>query len=101
MSEQSAGGRDIASTEIINRATRDPQFRQDLLQDPKRTVEGELGVQIPAGIEIRVVEESPSTLYLVLPPSTIAPGQALSDQELEQVAGGWTGITGAGCDCGG
>jgi hypothetical protein len=70
MSDQSA------ASQILDRATRDPAFRQ------------ELGVSIPKSIEIRVVEESPSTLYLVSPPQPIAAGQELSDQELEKVAGG-------------
>jgi hypothetical protein len=61
-----------------------------LLQHPNATVTQELGVSIPASMEIRVVEETPSTLYLVLPSQPIAPGQELSDRDLEQVAGGWS-----------
>jgi hypothetical protein len=62
-----------------------------LLQNPNATVERELGTSIPSNIEIRVVEETPSTLYLVLPPQSMAAGQELSDRELEQVAGGDAG----------
>jgi hypothetical protein len=93
MSDQSSSSRETVTGQIIDRATRDPQFRQDLLRDPVRTVEQELGVRIPTGVEIRVVEESASTLYLVLPPQSIATGQELSDRELEQVAGGWSAQT--------
>ena len=93
MTDQPTSNRDALTGRIVDRATRDPQFRQNLLQDPKRTVEQELGVSIPENIEIRVVEETPSTLYLVLPAQSIRAGQELSDQELEQVAGGgWTAL---------
>jgi Nitrile hydratase, alpha chain len=91
MSDGPTSNRDTVTSRVIERATRDPQFRQELLRDPKETVEQELGVRIPDGTEIRVVEETPSTLYLVLPPQSMAAGQEISDQDLEQVAGGWTG----------
>ena len=91
MSDEPTSSRDTVTSRVIERATRDPQFRQELLRDPTKTVELELGVRIPDGTEIRVVEETPSRLYLVLPPRSMATGQELSDQDLEQVAGGWTG----------
>jgi Nitrile hydratase, alpha chain len=90
MDDQSSSNRNTVTSQVIDRATRDSAFRQELLQNPKETVERELGVSIPAGIELRVVEETSSTLYLVLPPQPMAAGQELSDRELEQVAGGWT-----------
>jgi hypothetical protein len=90
MSEQSTSGRDTVTSQVIDRATRDAQFREHLLQDPTTTIEQELGVRIPESIEIRVVEETPATLYLVLPPQSIAAGQELSDRDLEQIAGGWS-----------
>ena len=45
-----------------------------------------MGRRIPAEIDVRVVEETPNTLYLVLPPNG-ASGE-LSDKELDAVAGG-------------
>jgi Nitrile hydratase, alpha chain len=90
MSDQSSSNRDTVTRQVIERATRDSQFRQELLRDPAKTVEQELGVSIPKSIELRVVEETSSMLYLVLPPQPVAAGQELSDQELEQVAGGWS-----------
>lgn len=93
MSDHSIGSRQGMTSQVIDRATRDPQFRQDLQRDPARTVEREFGVRIPKSIELRVVEETPSTLYLVLPPKSIATGEEISDQDLEQVAGGWSAHT--------
>ena len=52
-------------------------------------MEQELGTPLPEGIEIRAVEETPDTIYLVLPSaSPVGQGGELSDQELEAVAGG-------------
>lgn len=50
-------------------------------------------MQIPSNIAVEVVEETPTKVYLVLPPAAAARGQELSDEELEAVAGGWTGPT--------
>ena len=76
---------------LIERSMEDEDLRQRLLADPKGTVEQELGAKLPEGIEIRVVEETPETVYLVLPPKVAASRQddELSDRELEAVAGGW------------
>jgi hypothetical protein len=67
----------------------DESFRQKLLDDPRGTVEQELGTQLPEGVKVRVEEETAETIYLVLPSSEpIGEGGELSDQDLEAVAGG-------------
>jgi hypothetical protein len=55
-------------------------------------VEEELGTQLPESIEVRVVEESAQTIYLVLPStSAVGEGGEISDEGLEAVSGGaWT-----------
>ncbi len=48
-----------------------------------------MGSRLPEGVEVRAVEESPQTIFLVLPSaSPVGAGGELSDQELEAVAGG-------------
>ncbi len=52
------------------------------------------GASLPAGLEVRVVEETPTTAYIVLPTGPVAgPGEELSDADLERAAGG-SDITG-------
>jgi hypothetical protein len=89
---------------LVQRSLQDDSFRQRLLDDPKGTVEQELGTQLPEDVEVRVVEESQQSIYLVLPfrSADLPPGE-LSDQELEAVAGGkgtaiWSDCS--TCDCG-
>ena len=77
--------------QLIERATRDPEFRRELIDDPRAVIQREFGIDVPDSVDIRVVEESPTTSYLVLPAVQAATGQELSDEDLEAVAGGWTG----------
>jgi hypothetical protein len=60
MSEASAS--DARRTEVertlVQRSMEDEEFRQRLLDDPKGTVEQEMGSRLPDSIEMRVVEES-------------------------------------------
>ena len=96
--EQQAQRRDEMQAQLVERASRDPAFRQELLADPKAVIQREYGTTVPASVEVRVVEETPSTAYLVLPAAPLRAGQPLSDQELEAVAGGWTALNAtAGC----
>jgi hypothetical protein len=90
MTEAAGGGRAEIERRLINRSIEDEEFRQRLLDDPKGTVEQELGRGLPEGVQVRAVEESADTIYLVLPSASRVGGQggALSDQELDAVSGG-------------
>ena len=103
MTEAGGGDPQEMRRRLIERSTQDEGLRQRLLEDPKGTVEQELGARLPEEVEIRAVEETPETIYLVLPPraSSTASGGELSDRELEAVAGGWdTGTGDITCGCG-
>jgi hypothetical protein len=77
-----------AQQQIIDRANADPEFRNRLLQDPKGAIQEQLGIPLPASITVRVVEEGPGEVVLVLPEQGAASGTPLSDADLEGVAGG-------------
>jgi hypothetical protein len=91
MSEASAGGgrRTEVDRRLVQRSLQDEDFRQRLLDDPKGTIEQELGSRLPESIEVRALEESAQTIYLVLPvrSADLQTGE-LSEEDLEEVAGG-------------
>jgi hypothetical protein len=92
MSEQATGTPRDLEAHLIARAWKDEAFRQELLSDPKAVVERELRRQhpdarLPEHVQLQVLEETPTTHYLVLPPKpTVESGEALSDTDLAQVA---------------
>ena len=77
--------------EIVKRAMKDEAFRERLLSDAKATIQKEFGVEFPEAMTVRVHEDSPTVINLVLPPPLdLSTGRSLSEEELKQVAGGAT-----------
>jgi hypothetical protein len=72
---------------IVDRASRDPAFRRDLLTDPRSTIERAYGVSIPPTYRIRFIEKGPDVDALVVLPD-FSPDGELSDHDLEHVSGG-------------
>ncbi|AEF42692.1 NHLP leader peptide family RiPP precursor [Hoyosella subflava] len=72
---------------IVSKAQSDSDFRQALLSDPAAAVSKELGAEWPSDVSLRVVEETPQEVYIVLPPAPKGDGE-LSDDQLASVAGG-------------
>jgi hypothetical protein len=109
MSQAAAGGGKRAEVErtLVQRSLQDEDFRRRLLEDPKAAVEQEFGSRLPESVEVRAVEESAQTIYLVLPSASRLGQGELSDQDLEAVAGGSSEWGTCGCtdpnvnpDCG-
>ena len=69
---------------IIAKAWREPAFKAKLIADPQATLK-EAGVTVPAGVTVKVVENTDAQFYFVLPPK---PAGQLSDEALDSVAGG-------------
>lgn len=86
----SSNGND-AEQQIVDRAMSDPDFRARLLENPRQAIQDELGTTLQA--TIRVVEEQPGEVVLVLPARAMESGIGLSDEELERAAGGTTVAT--------
>ena len=75
---------------LITKALEDEDFRNELLSNPKAVIEKESGQTIPEGVEIKIVEEAPNTVTIVLPrkPAAADASGELSDESLEKVSGG-------------
>jgi hypothetical protein len=83
---------------LIEKAMKDDGFRHQLLDNPRETIGLELGIKIPESIQIHVVQEDPTSVYLVLPPKHDQQGDELSEAELAGVAGG-TDVWSEGDQC--
>jgi hypothetical protein len=53
--------------ELIQQAWLDDEFKQKLISDPKLVLEKALGKELPRNLNIQVIEETPDTLYIILP----------------------------------
>jgi hypothetical protein len=102
--EPSHTRRDV-ELQLIRRAWTDAAFAQQLQENPRQAVEQALGVELPESITIQVLQEMPTTLFLVVPPQpdTLPEGE-LTDADLAEVAGGasaWGSCGNCSSDCGG
>jgi hypothetical protein len=68
---------------VVAKAWQDEAFKQRLLSDPQSVLQ-EHGVQVPAGQQVRVVENTDQVVHLVLPQRP----RELSAEQLDAVAGG-------------
>jgi hypothetical protein len=74
---------------LAARARADAGFKRRLLAAPAAVL-AEEGIAVPPGAEVRVHESTPTLAHLALPPR---PGDELSDEQLDAVAGGDTTST--------
>lgn len=71
--------------QVIAKAWQDNAFKEQLKENPVAVLRDQ-GIDIPPGIQLRVLEDSESVVHLTLP--TRPPEQELSDEDLDKVAGG-------------
>jgi hypothetical protein len=74
---------------IVEQAQKSPKYYEMLKSDPRGLMEKQLGTTIPKSVNIKILEETPETYYIVLP-AFAKEGGELSDSDLEKVAGGGT-----------
>ena len=68
---------------LVGRAENDISYRHRLLVEPRDLVEEEFGIAVPDHVNVRVHQDSPSTMHFLLPPNP-----RLDMAELRQAAGG-------------
>jgi hypothetical protein len=72
-------------SQLVARAWADPAFKAKLIADPVAVLK-ENGLLVPAGKQIKVVENTDKVIHLTIP---LAPApEELSEEELHRAAGG-------------
>ena len=73
--------------QLMTKAATDESFKTQLIENPMEILKAE-GIVPPAGLEIKVLENTDKLFHLVLPAKTTE----LSDEDLDAVSGGWPDI---------
>ena len=73
-------------SEAMRAAVTDENFRAELLNDPGAAIERLTGAVLPENFKLKVIEEDPEYDMTVLLPPMLS--DELSEEELDQVAGG-------------
>jgi len=74
-------------TRLVEKAWKDPEFRTNIVKDPKGMLERQVGRTLPKEMKIFVHEEDANTLHFTIPPAPSNVSE-LSDEDLAKVAGG-------------
>ena len=82
MSQQKENAKKMG--QLIAKCWEDEVLKARLIADPAAVLQ-EFGMEAPAGVELKVVENSAQVQYLVLPSK---PSGEISDEQLGGVAGG-------------
>jgi hypothetical protein len=71
-------------SQVVAKAWTDASFKKQLLADPVAALKAS-GLDVPRGLQVKVVENTDQVLHLVLPAK---PRGEISEEDLERVAGG-------------
>jgi hypothetical protein len=78
---------------LIKFAAENPQYRQELLRNPKGLIERQFNTSL-GSINVKAVADTADTVHVAVP--YVASGGELADTDLEKVAGGKGIAEGAG-----
>jgi hypothetical protein len=70
---------------LIKFATQNPQYRQELLRNPKGLIERQFNTSL-GNVSVKAVADTADTVHVAVP--YVASSGELSDADLEKVAGG-------------
>ena len=74
---------------VVTKAWSDSDFKAKLLANPAAAL-AEVGVEVPAGITLKAVENTSETFYLIIPPPPA--NDELSEEDLDRIVGGSGGF---------
>ena len=79
---------------VVNKAWDDAQFKSKLIANPKSAIQSATGLSVPADVKIVVNDQTnEETVYLNIPPKPDYDNMELTDEQMEQVAGGEVVLT--------
>jgi hypothetical protein len=79
---------------LVRAALKDEAFRESLLANPKFALERALGKTLPDRLQVVLLRETDNIMYIVLPKDFPDDAAHLTDDELENVAGGFLSADG-------
>ncbi|MGO4498249.1 NHLP leader peptide family RiPP precursor [Paenibacillus sp. 2RAB27] len=79
---------DTLKVKIIKKAWEDADFKARLLADPRSALKQDFGIEVPEGIELSVLAETPAHYALVVPPQPEELEQLKSNGAQPQIS--WT-----------
>src|SRR3954454_7733369 len=76
-------------SQLIAQAWTDDRLKDNLMQNPASVLQ-QHGIEVPAGMQIKVVENTENVSYLILPARPAGDVTELNAGELAAVAGGFS-----------
>src|ERR1700681_3664427 len=73
---------------VVAQAWADENFKKRLADNPAAVLR-ENGFNVPAGVDVRIVENTDKVAYLTLPPKPAADAGELNSEQLANVVGGF------------
>ncbi len=68
---------------LIKKAWEDAEFKKELIESPKETIQKMFEIVLPENLKINVVEEASDSLYLVLPQNPATTGTVSEEVKFE------------------
>lgn len=85
--------------ELVHKAIKDDAFRQQLIDDPKGTIEKEYGVTLAPTTQIHIHNETTRDLHIVLPAAPSADAELSSDEADAADCSGWSSVASCTLEC--
>jgi len=79
-------GKQNLYSKIIAKAVKDEDFKKRLEKNPEETIKKDFGLEIPAGMKIKVIEDTETVRHLLIPRIAQADLTELTETDIETVA---------------